>query len=444
MRALVRYPVVGHAPAFLADRLGFLDAAASGAERAVELRIGRRTFLLVDASEVRHVLVANAANYEKSPRLTSRRGRRVSGAGVLTASGPAHRAHRRRLQPSFTQRAAALHAEVIAETATERIDTWRPGQELDITAEMTAIARRAIIRILLGRLAPAEEEQLEEAIVWRRRHIEHVFHSFLPAADRVPTRVNRIYRLHRPLFQELLARHLGSALDANGSLLGSLASAERAAGHLDERRLLDEAVTLLVTGHETVGDALGWTWHLLAAHPRVEKRVRAELDGALHGQALDERTVVDLPYSAQVISESMRLFPPTWLFVRMALGDDRLPTGVRIPRGAKVYISQWVVHRSPRYFPAPDSFDPERFGAEAARNRPRHAYFPFGFGPRVCIGEALARLELLAVLAAVAQRFRLVPVPGHPVEPEPGITLRPRHGIRMRVEPATASGRPAL
>lgn len=410
----------------------------------MELRIGRRTFLLVDASEVRHVLVANAANYEKSPRLTSRRGQRVSGAGVLTASGAAHRAHRRQLQPDFTQRAVAPYAGVMAETTGEQLGTWQPGQELDVADEMTTIARRIIIRILLGRLEPADEQRLEEAIVSRRRHIEHVFHSLLPAPDRVPTRVNRIYRRHRPFFQELLTRCLRDGAGRNESLLGALASAQAAARRVDEGSLLDEAVTILVTGHETVGDALGWTWHLLAAHPEIEARVRAELAESLANGAPVERAAAALSYSAQVAAESMRLFPPTWLFVRIALDDDELPTGVRVPRGSKVYVSQWVVQHSPRYFPAPESFDPDRFAPEVAKDRPRHAYFPFGFGPRVCIGEAIARLELLVVLAVVAQRFKLVPVPGPPVEPEPGITLRPRHGIRMRVEPAAASGSPAL
>jgi cytochrome P450 len=442
--ALRRYPIVGHTPAFLADRLAFLDAAAKGAERAVELRIGRRTFLLVDASEVRHVLVTNARNYEKTPRLTSRQGRRVSGAGVLTAAGAAHREQRRLLQPDFTQRAVAPYAAEMVATAEEQVRRWQPGQVVDVTEEMVTIARRIIMRVLLGRLPSADEERLEEAIVWRRRHIEHVFHSFLPAPDRVPTRINRIYRRHRPFFRDLTDRYLETLGEGgrNGSLLGALAEAQAAAGGLDENRLLDEAITILVTGHETVGDALGWAWHLLGKHPEVEGRVRAELAEHLGDKDPDESATSALPYSWHVLSETMRLYPPTWLFVRIAQEDDALPTGVRVPAGSKVYLSQWVIHRSPRYYRDPESFDPDRFAPEISRERPRHSYFPFGFGPRVCIGEALARLELLVVLSVVAQRFRLVPEPGLPAEPDPGITLRPRHGIRMRVEPAAASDRP--
>jgi cytochrome P450 len=134
----------------------------------------------------------------------------------------------------------------------------------------------------------------------------------------------------------------------------------------------------------------------------------------------------------------MRLFPPTWIFLRVALEDDVLPTGVRVTRGSKLYLSQWVLHRSPRYFPDPGRFDPARFEPGPTRGRPRHAYFPFGSGPRVCIGEALARVELAAVVAVLARRYRFVPVAGRPVVPEPGITLSPRGGLPMRLESAVA------
>jgi cytochrome P450 len=430
------YPLVGHTPAFLRDRLGLLEAAAEGADRAVELSIGGRTYLLVDAAEVKHVLVDRPEAYTKTPRLVGRAGRRLAGENLLTATGARHRAHRLALQPAFTAKAIEARAGTVPlEAALERVARWRLGSTIDVAAEMEAIARRVVMRTLLGRLPRVDEERLDEAIVRRRRHIEAVFRVPVPAADLLPTRVNLLYRKHRPVFAELVSRRLrdlgGGAPDE--SLLAALAEAVAHEGERAGALVLDEVVMLLVTGHETVADVLAWTWHLLATHPRVEARLREELHAVLGDRDPEPDDVVSLPYTGRVLAESLRLYPPTWLFVRMALVDDELPTDVAVPRGSKLYLSPWVLHRNARYFPEPLRFDPDRFRPETARSRPRHAYFPFGSGPRVCIGEALARLELATIVAAVARRYRLVAGAGAPV-PEPGITLRPRGGLPMRIE----------
>jgi cytochrome P450 len=203
---------------------------------------------------------------------------------------------------------------------------------------------------------------------------------------------------------------------------------------MTDKQVGDEARTLLVTGYETIGEALAWTWYLLARHQEVEAKFLAEVDEVLEGRPPRVEDVQKLCYTGMVLAESMRLYPPTWIFIRMARQEDTLPSGVSIPAGSKLYLCQYVMHRNPHYWPNPEHFDPERFSEAAKKERPQFAYFPFGGGARVCIGESFAKMEGALVLASIAQRFKLTLAPGQTVVPEPKMTLRPRNGIRMRVE----------
>jgi cytochrome P450 len=201
---------------------------------------------------------------------------------------------------------------------------------------------------------------------------------------------------------------------------------------MTDKQVRDELLTLTSTGHETIGDALGWTWHLIARHPEVEQRLVAELDRVLGGRPATAADFARLPYTGMVLSESMRMYPPTWIYTRVPLANETLPSQRQVKRGWTLYLCPYVMHRHPRYFPDPERFDPGRF-REDAPSRPKLAYFPFGGGPHTCIGEAFARLSGVLVLASVAQRIRFEPVPDFRVVPEAGVTLYPKHGIRMRL-----------
>jgi cytochrome P450 len=202
---------------------------------------------------------------------------------------------------------------------------------------------------------------------------------------------------------------------------------------MTDQQVRDEVVTLFVSGSETNGEALTWTCWLLTQHPEVESRVRDEVDRVLGDRPACAGDLPNLTYTNMVLAESMRLYPPTWLFVRVAVDDDTLPGGAVIPAGAKIYLSQYVMHRHPRFFPDPDRFDPERFAEDARRTIPQCAYFPFGAGVRLCIGEHLARMESALTLASIVQRVRLAAMPQPPPDPQPRMTLRPRRPIRLRV-----------
>jgi cytochrome P450 len=195
----------------------------------------------------------------------------------------------------------------------------------------------------------------------------------------------------------------------------------------------DQVVTIFMAGHETTSQALSWTWYLLAQHPAVERKLHDELAAVLGGRAPRYEDIADLRYARMVIEESMRLYPPAHTLGRQPIAADEV-LGHRIPPGAEVLILPWLLHRKPLLWDDPERFDPERFAPERAASRPRFAYVPFGAGPRICIGAAFAMTEAVLILATIAQRYRLRLKPGHPVEPQGLITLRPRYGIQTILE----------
>jgi cytochrome P450 len=199
---------------------------------------------------------------------------------------------------------------------------------------------------------------------------------------------------------------------------------------MTDRQLRDEILTFLLAGHETTAVSLSWTWYLLSQHPEVEQKLREELTQVLGGRAPRLEDLPRLPYTDKVVKESMRLYPPAWSLARTVTKEVELG-GYRLPVGANVVMSQWILHRDPRFFEQPEQFNPDRWTAEAAQRLPRFAYFPFGGGPRLCIGASFAMMEANLLLAAIAQRFQLRLAPGHSVAALPSITLRPRYGMRM-------------
>jgi cytochrome P450 len=228
-----------------------------------------------------------------------------------------------------------------------------------------------------------------------------------------------------------------------GDLLGMLMSArdEDTKASMSDAQLRDELMTLVLAGHETTGNALSWTFYLLSRHPDVARRLKGEVDAVLGERppALDD--LPHLAYTRQVIDEALRLYPPAWIVERQALAHDEVG-GFAIEKGAVVGVSPWSIHRSTKLWDNPEGFDPERFRPEAIAARPKLAYLPFGAGPRFCIGNAFALMEIQIIVAMIAQRFVLDLVPGHPVVPDPLVTLRPRHGVRMTLR--RIPGREAL
>ena len=429
------YPLIGHLPAFLYDKLGFLSRCAATYGDVIKLKIGEPTFLMNNPEDIKYILIMNPDNYVKSPRMTSAGGKRLSGAGLLTSVGAAHLKQRRMMQPVFYRKTVETFSKTMTEGIEQMLARWAGGMELDLGHEMMGLVQRNIVKTVLGSDADHEMPELLDAITIRRLYMEHVF--FSPFPEWMPSRIGWRYRkamqrIDTIAYRAIRARRMRSA-DAE-DLLSLLLQVKYDDGTgMTDQQVRDETVTLFITGYETMGEALTWTSYLLSQHPEIEAKLFAEVDDVLGGQAPGAEDLPKLAYTGMILAESMRLFPPTWIFVRIAQQEDKLPSGATIPAGSKIYLCPYVMHRHPRYFPDPERFNPERFTEAAKKERPQFSYFPFGGGARVCIGEHFAKMEGTLVLASIAQKFRLSLVPDQTIVPEPKMTLRPRKGIRMRV-----------
>jgi cytochrome P450 len=431
------YPVVGHLPHFLRDKLGFLVSCAGNHPDVVQLKIGAATFLLNNPEDIGHVLVANHSHYEKSPRIVSGKGS-LFGTALIGTPGGAHRQKRQTLQPLFHRKAIARFGAGVVSEAESSLAKWKSGAELDVSEEMRSLSVEIIIRTLFGTLPGKKIRLLSEVFETRRRYIEQLFDSLLPFAEYFPSRRNAGYKHATKQFDDITFREIKrqqSSIEPD-SFLGMLMQARYDDGRgLSDEEIRDEMLTLALAGYETIAEALTWTWYLLSQNPEEELKLWKELDEVLAGRVPSLNDIQNLRYTSMILAESMRLYPPTWLFVRVALEDDRLPSGTEIPRGSKIYLSPYITQRDPRYYTEPDKFNPQRFGEDEKRSRPKFAYFPFGGGPRQCIGEAFATMEGVLLIATIGSRFKLELSQGQTVSLDAGITLRPRNGLRMKVNP---------
>lgn len=427
----------GRLPFFLRRTLGLTSRSRFRWGEAVKLRPWDPTWMLTDPDDIRHVLTARADHYRKTPRLSGDEGKARLGEGLITLSGAPHHDRRRALHPAFRREAVARYDRVVRSRTEAMLERWRSGAVVDVGREMSALAQANIVGVLFGDELREREGEIRRAIRARRRYTEYLYHSRLPFRERLPLPVVREHRRAVRVLDETIhaaiARRRGDA-GVDGDLVAALLRANEADGStLGDGAVRDEVLPLTVTGYETVGDSLGWVWYLLARHPEVEARLHDEVDRVTGGRPPGAGDVTALEYTERVVAEAMRLYPPTWLYVRVPVGADTLPSGTAVPAGARLYLCQYVMHRHPAHFPDPERFDPDRFADPEARRGWTYVYFPFGVGAHRCIGEHLAKLEAALVVATVAQRFRLELVPGADVRPYAGITLRAREGIPVVV-----------
>lgn len=431
--------------AFRRDPLGLLERTARRYGDVSMLRLGRtRLYLLNHPDFVKDVLVHQHRGFHKGRGLEL--AKHLLGEGLLTSEGEFHRRQRRLAQPAFHQQRLASYAAAMVKQAERVSERWAELGErtaappvLDIHQEMMRLTLGIVAETLFGAEVEDEAQQVGQAIATSMQ----LFRSFttLPFAsllERLPLPSTRRFlrarsRLDATIYRLIADRR--TAAEDRGDLLSMLllAQDEEGSGGMTDEQLRDEAMTLFLAGHETTANALTWSWYLLSRHPEVEARLHAELDAVLGQRRTDAADVPRLTYTSRVLAESMRLYPPAWVLGRRAILDYEA-AGYRVPRGSIVLLSQWVMHRDPRFFPDPECFDPDRWTDEARAARPRFAYFPFGAGPRICIGEQFAWMEGVLVLATLARRWRPRLAPGHHVALQPSITLRPAGGMRMVLE----------
>ena len=379
---------------------------------------------------VRDILVTKSSSFMKGRAL--QRAKLLLGEGLLTSEGELHRRQRRMAQPAFHRDRIQQYGAVMIDRAAATSAEWRDGARLDVHHEMMRLTLAVVARTLFGAEVDAEADRIGVALTEAMEMFPILINPFAAILQKLP--LPRVKRLRRAIatldstIYRMIEERRASGED-RGDLLSMFLLAqdeEGDRGGMSNTQLRDEVMTLFLAGHETTANALAWTWYLLSLHPQVERELHLEIDALLGDRAPIPADYPRLPYTEMVVAESMRLFPPAWVIGRLAIEDVEIG-GWLIPRGSLAIVSQAVTHRDPRFWPDPDRFDPLRFSAAAKAARPRFAYFPFGAGPRVCIGEGFAWMEGVLVLAALARRWR-VRVDG-PVEPLPLITLRPRGGM---------------
>ncbi|GHO81015.1 hypothetical protein KSD_87860 [Ktedonobacter sp. SOSP1-85] len=384
---------------------------------------------------VRHVVQENHFNYRKGG-ISNQALRLTLGNGLLTNNGDSWLHQRRLIQPVFHRKQIAAIGQLMAESAlawTEEAGI-NAGQPLDLFQEMSGLTLNIVCKALFGADMLAHKERVLQASTTINHLEAQAF--YVPGLLSLPTpQRRRLYEARNTLYTVADAliskRHQASTESDLLTLLLDARDEETGEGMTDQQ-VRDEVLTLMVAGHETTSNALCWTLLLLVQHPDIESRLREEYTRVLNGRAPQMEDLPQLPLTRMVLEESMRLYPPAWAFARQAIAEDEID-GYRIAKGAYVLMFPATTHRHPDFWEQPDVFDPERFSPECSAGRHRFAYFPFGGGPRVCIGNQFALTEALLILATILSRYQLRLLPETNVVPEPLITLRPRGTLLMTV-----------
>lgn len=427
------HPLLGHTSSFADDPLGFLTHCGQDYGDIVPLRFITGTLFLLTRPEHIETVLNHPTIFTKNT-LTWRAFQTLVGRGLLTSGGDYWAKQRRLIQPLFHQQRITAYADIMVAQTQQMLATWADGDTLDLHQQISQLTLGIVTQALLdvdlnSDAAQAVAFALDQAMLWfeRQRRV-----AFLPL-QWWPSKGNRTYRQALKQLDETVYGLIRQRRNRGGQdLLAMLMQVEDEDGsRMSDRQLRDEVTTLILAGHETTATALSWTWVLLSQNPKVETKLMAEL------QALGDRvpTVADLPqltYTRQILQEAMRIYPPVFTFARSVEQDFDLGD-YQIPAGSLVMSSPWVMHRSECYFADPLAFRPERWANDLEKTLPKGVYFPFGDGPRVCIGKSFALMEAVLILAAIAKQFRLTLAPDHSIEPLPSITLRPRYGIKVQL-----------
>lgn len=415
------------------DPIALLERASSAGD-VVRLSLPRFPTYVVNRPDlVWDVLATGNHDFMKGP--TMQAAKRLLGESLLTSEGDVHKRQRRLIQPIFHhERIAAYGADMVA-LAERAADRWTPGETIDVHQEMARLTLAIVGRTLFATDVEAgEAREVSEALTEVLAQFNRVFSPFLPIAERLPLPSTRRFAHAREVFDRTIYSMIEQRRGAgtNGEdLLSHLLQASDDGSAMTNTQVRDEAITLFLAGHETTSNALTWTWYLLSQHPEAEAALHAEVDDMLGGRSPTAADVSRLHVTRAVLSESMRLYPPAWAIGRRALAEHMVD-GYLLPEGSVIVVSPWLLHHDERWWPRAHVFRLDRWTEEAAEARPRHAFLPFGGGPRMCIGEGFAWMEAELLVATIAQRWRFALDPAQMVAPQPVVTLRPRDGMRMR------------
>ncbi len=434
-------PFIGVLAEFRKNPPDFLLSVARKYGDLAHMRLGNQNaYVISNPDYIKDILVTRQSNFTKSRVLE--RAKVLLGEGLLTSEGEFHTRQRRLVQPAFHRERLIGYGASMVDCAAACRDRWHHGETLDMAREMARLTLAIVARTLFSADVSSEADEIGVALTEVLGLFEWVQLPFSEWLEKLPLPAVRRFESARAVLDKIIygiiAERRRTGVDTGDLLSELLLAQDEGSGNAEDivrmtdKQVRDEALTLFLAGHETTANALAWTWYLLSQNPEAERKFHSEIDRALEGRLPTFEDLPQLKYVEMVFAESMRLYPPAW-----GIGRRNIETfdiaGYTIPPRSIILMSPYVVHRDPRFFPDPESFNPDRFLPEAVASRPKFSYFPFGGGTRVCIGERFAWMEGVLLLATLAQRWKLTLVPGHRVETKAQITLRPKYGMQMSI-----------
>jgi cytochrome P450 len=429
---------LGVMPEFNRDQLGFIERAREHGD-VVKMRFLYLTaYFLYHPDDIEYVLATNAKNFIKSRSLRSPFFQRLVGNGLLTSEHEVWKRQRRLAQPAFHRQRINTYGDVMVDFTNRMMTGWNDGAERDIHRDMMRLTLEIVVKTLFNADVSADADKVGRVLAQIVKPFASQATLKWIADNRLPTAAHRRFNQDANEIDAIVYRIIAERRDSGrdqGDLLSMLLQAHDEDGsQMSDKQLRDEVMTLFLAGHETTALTLSWAWYLLALNPETEKKFHEELEMVLAGRL---PTVGDLPqlkYCEMIAKESMRLYPPAFGLGRESIEECEIG-GYKVPAKTQVFMFQWATQRDPRYFDAPAEFRPERWTEEFSNSLPKYAYFPFGGGPRFCIGNSFAMMEIILVLATIGQRYRLTLAPDQKVEIMSAMSLRPKDGIRMKIEP---------
>ena len=430
------HPILGVMPEFNRDTLSFIKRCRDYGDVVRSRFLYVTAYFLYHPNDIEYVVSTNAKNFHKAMSLRSPFFHRLVGNGLLTSEGEVWKRQRRLAQPAFHRQRISAYGDVMVNFTQRMISNWREGEIRDIHRDMMRLTLEIVVRTLFNADVSKDADTVGQVL-------SQIVKPFASQAtvkwildNRLPTAAHRRYFRQAKTIDDIVYRIIAerreSGLD-QGDLLSMLLEAHDEDGsQMSDQQLRDEVMTLFLAGHETTALTLSWTWYLLAQNPLVEKRFHDELDEVLGGQPLTFADLPRLKFTEMIVREAMRLYPPAYGLGREAIEECEIG-GFRVPRKTQVFMFQWATQRDPRFFTEPDAFQPDRWTEEFTNSLPKYAYFPFGGGPRFCIGNTFALMEIMLVLGTIGQQLSLPLVPDHPVSILPAMSLRPKDGIKVTV-----------
>lgn len=442
-RARAPYPpgpkgnlILGVMPEFNRDTLGFIERCRDYGD-VVRMRFLYLTVhFIYNPDHIEYVLSTNARNFIKSRSLRSPFFQRLVGNGLLTSEGEVWKRQRRLAQPAFHRQRISSYGDVMVEYAQRMTSGWQGGEARDIHRDMMRLTLEIVVKTLFNADVSGDADKVGRVLAQMVKPFASQATLKWILDNRLPTpahrRFNEAAREIDEIVFRIIAERRSSGSDEGDLLSMLLAAHDEDGSQMSDRQLRDEVMTLFLAGHETTALTLSWAWYLLARNPDIEKKFHAELDEVLGGRLPAVADMARLKYTEMIAKESMRLYPPAYGVGREAIQEFELG-GYRVPAKSQLFMFQWVTQRDPRFFAEPERFYPDRWTEDFNNSLPKYAYFPFGGGPRACIGNYFAMMEIVLLLATIGQRFRFSLLPDHPVTLLPAMSLRPADGIKVVV-----------